>query len=108
MGSVGDTMPMAVAVAFSATSKVRGTTTGLPTAGPMPSVAVPVAALPAGSRTAYVRAEVTPNTPGVGVNARLVSWPAVSAWPVATATPASVTAPSVGSAPRVTVSGPDG
>ena len=45
-------MPMAVAGAFSATWRVEGTTAGLPAAGPMASVAVPVAAWPAGSCTA--------------------------------------------------------
>ena len=97
-------MPMEAADAFSATSNVGDGAVGLPTAVPMASVAVPAAALPAGSRTAYVRAEVWPNAPGVGVNARLASCAAVSAWPLLTATPFSVTTPSVGSKPRVTAS----
>src|SRR5262245_45456953 len=91
-------MPIAVAAPFSATVSAAGVVTRGVEAGPMLSVAVPTDAAPDGSVTLYLKVEVTPAAPAVGLNPSPVSCATVRLWPTAIAvTPsARTTVPSVG------------
>src|SRR5205814_1718868 len=70
------------------------------------SVSTPFVLNPAGSATAYMKVELTPESPALGLNIRLVNWATVSVSPTVTAVIplASSTVPSIGSVVTDTLS----